>query len=170
VKIHLLAFVLSSVTVAGCGLVPSIGSGGGTGGSTTAGTGATTTVGGTECGVDPETSATLCLGNNACPGVTIDTEVYPGCGFRINGTAVDIECSCSGFLCPLGATSCGDATTKLAADNVGVVCAQVSAGTCTQGTPVASSSTSSSSGSGTCDTTCRDECGGEPTCLQQCGC
>jgi hypothetical protein len=84
---------------------------------------------------------------------------------------LDIECSCSGMLCPLGATSCSDATAKLADQNYGVVCAQVSAGTCLQGTPVAnSSSATSSSGGGTCDTVCRDECAGEPTCLQGCGC
>jgi hypothetical protein len=154
--------------VAGCGLIPGLSSGGSGGSSSSGSGGSSSTPGGTNCGTDPETGAVLCLGNSACPGLTIDTEVYPGCGFRIAGSAVDIECSCNGFLCPLGATSCDDAKTKLMNENYGVVCAQASGGSCVQGMPVASSS--SSGGSSTCDPTCRDECAGEPTCLQQCGC
>jgi hypothetical protein len=166
----LLVVTIASCLV-GCGLIQALEGGGAGGSSAATGTGGTPTVGGVNCGTDPETSAVLCLGNNACPGLTIDTETYPGCGFRIAGAAVDVECSCSGFLCPLGATSCADAQTKLADQNYGVVCAQVSGGTCIQGTPVPTSTTAaSSSGSGTCDTVCRTECAGEPTCIQACGC
>jgi hypothetical protein len=160
-----------SFGVLGCGIIPGLGTTDGSGSSAgNGGSSSSGTPGGTECGTDPETSAVLCLLNSVCPGLTIDSEVYPGCGFR-PGNLVDIECSCSGMLCPLGATSCSDAQAKLADQNYGVVCAQVSAGTCLQGTPVAgSSSASSSSGGSTCDTVCRDECAGEPTCIQGCGC
>jgi hypothetical protein len=167
--VKLPAIAIFATSLAGCGLLSALeGSSGGQGSSTGTGTGASTPQG-IDCGVDPDTSATLCLGNTVCPGMTIDTEVYPLCGFRVNGTAVDIECSCSGFLCPLGATSCASAQQKLADENYGVVCSQVSGGTCTQGMPVAQSTSSSSSG-GSCDPTCRSECAGEPTCLQLCGC
>ena len=131
--------------------------------------GSTSTSQGSNCGTDPDTSAVLCLGSGVCPGLTIDSEVYPGCGFRVNGTAVDIECSCSGWLCPLGAASCSDAqATKLASASAGVICSELGNGICVQGTPVSSAAGSSSGG--TCDTTCRTECAGEPTCIQACGC
>ena len=163
------ALTVLALALAGCGLIQALEGGGGTGGTSAAGTGgASGTPAGIDCGVDPETSATLCLGNTVCPGLLVSTEVYPACGFRVSGTIVDIECSCNGFLCPLGATTCADAKAKLADQNYGVVCAQVSGGACAQGTPVGGSSASSSGG--TCDTTCRSECAGEPTCIQQCGC
>ena len=170
-KILVLAALAASVL--GCGLIQALEGGGGTGGSTATGAGGVSaTPGGVDCGTDPETSAVLCLGNTLCPGLMIDQEVYPGCGFRVAGATIDIECSCNGFLCPLAASSCADATAKLMADNYGVVCSQLSGGTCVQGTPVATTTAASSAGGGssTCDTTCRSECGGEPSCLQLCGC
>lgn len=144
--------------------------GGGDGGgssTTTTGTGAATAQG-AYCGTDPDTSATLCLGNTLCSGILIDQEAYPRCGFRISGNALDVECSCGGFLCPLGAAAtCDDLETLLANSNEGTVCSQLGGGTCTQGTPM---STSTTSGGGTCDPVCRSECGGDPTCIQLCGC
>jgi hypothetical protein len=166
VKLSLAA--LSTLALAGCGILQALEGGGGTGGSA-----ATTAAGGSaapqgiDCGTDPNTSATLCLGSTVCPGLLIDTQVFPGCGFRVQGSAVDIECSCSGFLCPLGAATCADAQTKLMAESYGVVCNQLGAGSCAQGTPAAASASSSG---GTCDTTCESECAGEPTCIQLCGC
>jgi hypothetical protein len=173
----LLVGVITLVSsLVGCGLIPGVGTSTSTSTSTTTGTGGTsTTAGGTDCGTDPETGAVLCLGNSLCPGITVDSVVYPGCGFRVAGESVDIECSCSGYLCPLGAGSCAEATTMLAAENYSVVCEQVSNGACIQGaggttTGTTAATTGASSSSSMCDTTCRDECGGEPTCLQQCGC
>lgn len=166
-----LAFALLALALAGCGLVQALEGGGSTSTSSGSSTGGAAASGqGSNCGTDPETGVTLCLGNSVCPGLTIDTEVFPDCGFRVNGSAVDIECSCSGMICPLGASSCADAQAKLANSNYGVVCSQVSAGTCAQGTPTGTTSTSTSGGGGSCDTTCRDECAGEPTCIVACGC
>jgi hypothetical protein len=166
--------------VSGCGLFNvSTGASGGTGGASSA---AATTGGGTtqgiDCGADPTTGVTLCLGISSCSGLSIDTEVYPGCGFRVNGAAIDVECVCGDFLCPLGPTpTCDAAQQLLAQDNEGVVCAQASAGQCTEVAAGASASASSSSGAGggmnagSCDPTCEQECDGDPTCIQYtCGC
>ncbi len=160
-----------ALALSGCALLQALE--GGSGGSTTtaAAAGGSTPVAGSDCGQDPDTSAVLCLGNNVCPSVTIDTNAYPGCGFRVSGYTVDIECSCSGWLCPLGATTCTDAQTKLSAENLGTVCGQMGTGVCVQGTPVTSSSSSSStSAGGTCDQSCLAGCDGEPICIQTCGC
>jgi hypothetical protein len=167
--VRLLPIALVATSLAGCGILQALDGGSGAGSSSpaAAGTGGGSAQG-IDCGTDPDTSATLCLGNTACPGLTIDTVVYPGCGFRVNGAAVDIECSCSGWLCPLGATSCAVAKQKLAEENYGAVCGQLGGGACIQGVPTPRSTSSSSGGS--CDPTCRSECAGEPTCLQLCGC
>ncbi len=169
------AAALAAVGLVGCGLIQQIEGGTSSGGGSSAASGAGGTSSGVavgeSCGVDPDTGATLCLGNSLCPGVTVDSSVFPACGYRVDGTVVDIECSCGYSLCPLGATSCAAAQALLARDNEGIVCAQVSAGTCSAATPTTTTAASSSSTSGgTCDTTCRDECGGDPDCLLACGC
>jgi hypothetical protein len=119
---------------------------------------------GTGCGQDPYTGATLCLGLTACPGVTVNQEAFPGCGFRPTGsTTLDLECSCSGALCPIGvATSCGQAQALLAEQNQGLVCAQISEGRCLQGTTTLPPSN--------CDENCRGACVGDPACVTACGC
>lgn len=166
----ILAAAALALLVSGCAILQALEGGGGTGGSSS-GSGAgggSSSAQGINCGTDPDTSATLCLGSSVCPGLVVDSEVFPGCGYRVKGNTVDIECSCGGFLCPLGATSCADAKQKLTDENYGVVCSQVGAGACVEGTPAASSTSSSSGGS--CDTACRNDCAGEPTCIQACGC
>jgi hypothetical protein len=161
---------LLTLAVSGCAILQQL-EGGGSGGTSTtpaATGGAATAAQGTDCGTDPDTSAVLCLGSTVCPGLTIDSSLFPGCGYRVNGVALDIECSCSGWLCPLGAASCSAAQSAMTQENYSVVCSQLGTAACVQGTPVAASSSSSSGG--TCDTTCRSECAGEPTCIQLCGC
>jgi hypothetical protein len=152
----------------GCGLIQQLE--GDTSSTTTGAGGGSGVAEGAECGTDPSTSAILCLQNTLCAGITIDSSVYPGCGFRVNGTVVDIECSCSGYLCPLGASTCAQATTMLAAENYSQVCAPASSGNCAQGTPVATGAAATSSSGGSCDTVCRSECGADINCIQQCGC
>jgi hypothetical protein len=164
-----------ALVAAGCSLLQQLegGSGGAAAATTTtsSGAGGAVTATGIDCGVDPDTSATLCLGTSACPGLAVDGEVFPACGFRINGAIIDVECSCGGMLCPLGATTCAQAQALFSQDNEGIVCAQVSTGGCTQGTPaVASSAAATSGGSGTCTPACQSECGNVPSCLQLCGC
>jgi hypothetical protein len=172
-----------ALLLAGCGLIQGL-EGGGSGGSTSA---ATSTVAagtgaaqGINCGVDPNTSATLCLGITTCPGLTIDQEVYPECGFLVQGSVVNVECSCGGYLCPLGTTTCTDAQTLLAQSNEGQVCAKVSDGSCIEGTPATTASTTagattsagttSVSSGGSCTQCCISSCDNDPVCLQACGC
>ncbi len=171
-----LSAIALCLSLAGCGMLQQL-EGGGAGGS---GSSAATTSAGTglaqgiECGIDPNTSATLCLGISICPGLQVDQEVFPQCGFRISGNVVDVECSCGGYLCPLGSSTCTDAQTLLSQGNEGTVCAEVSQGTCIEGIPSSSTSTaaasSSSSSGGTCTMDCLDSCDNNPVCLQACGC
>lgn len=116
------------------------------------------------CGKDPQTGETLCIGLSSCPGLVVDQNELPGCGFRVTGGAsIDIECACSGSICPLGvATSCAQAKSLLASQTYAGVCIQVSEGRCTSGTAQPPPSN--------CDKTCASQCGGDPTCLQGCGC
>jgi hypothetical protein len=153
------------VVLAGCDLAKLLGGGDMSGGTSGAGTGGGAATG-VDCGVDPDTGATLCLGTSLCPGLLVDGEVYPGCGFRPG--ALDVECSCGGSLCPLGAAAtCADVQSLLAQLNEGTVCSQLGGGTCIEGTPVVSTG---SGAMGTCDTACRDDCGGDPSCIVSCGC
>src|SRR5262245_42088747 len=56
---------------------------------------------GLECGPDPDTGVTLCIGISVCPDIVVDQDLYPGCGFRVHdGTGVlDLECACYGQIC-----------------------------------------------------------------------
>ena len=119
---------------------------------------------GINCGNDPQTGQELCLGLSSCPGLVVNQNTFPGCGFRPTGGAtIDLECACSGFICPLGtATTCAQAKSLLAGQTYAGVCVQVSEGRCT--------SAARPSPPSSCDKTCASQCGGDPTCLQGCGC
>ena len=166
-SLRLAAFVLM---LPGCALL-GIGTGDSSASGTTTGGGADAGVAtGVNCGADPSTGTTLCLGISLCPNVAIDSETFPACGFHIHGNVIDMECVCGGLLCPLGvAATCDALTALLAQANEGSVCAQTGGGQCTELT-VTPTSSSSSGGSGTCDTACRDECAGDPNCIVACGC
>ena len=87
---------------------------------------------GIDCGKDPYTGAILCSGVSTCPGLLVDHDVYPDCGFRIRGTAFDLQCPCYGGLCPIGSPStCQDAQALLNAQSEYIVCAQFNEGRCT---------------------------------------
>jgi hypothetical protein len=158
------------LSLPGCGLL-GVGDGSGAGGSSSGSTStpASGAAVGSSCGSDPNTGETLCLGNSLCPDITVDASVFPECGFLINGSAIDVECVCGGYLCPVGPTAtCAAVATLLAQTNEGAVCGQVSTGACVQIST--GSAASSSGGSSGCDTVCRDACDGTPTCLEACGC
>jgi hypothetical protein len=140
-------------------------SGGSAGASADAGVTAT----GTSCGTDPGSGVTLCLGISSCPTVAVDPDQLPGCGYRISGNVIDLECLCDDSLCPVGsAASCADAKALLQDQTSQGVCAEVADGKCTtvSQTPANTSSNTASS----CDKDCRDECSGDPGCLTLCGC
>lgn len=166
------ALALTLLLSAGC-IDFSLGQGskgadGGASASSSSGSDAATDAGpaGLGCGQDPNTGATLCLGISSCPGLTVDTQAYPGCGFRVSGgNAIDLECACNDYVCPLGvATTCAQASKLMADQSQALVCAQIGEGRCTMGTPVTQPPAS------TCDKVCQSECGGDPNCIRACGC
>jgi hypothetical protein len=145
------------------------------GGSSTAGAAGTTldggltTATGMDCAVDPGSGITLCLGTSSCPTVLVDPDQMPGCGFRISGNVIDLECLCNDSLCPVGsAASCDDAKALIADQTSQGVCAEIAEGTCTVVSQAATSTSSDTSSS--CDKDCRDRCSGDPGCITLCGC
>ncbi len=126
-------------------------------------------VSGTNCGVDPSSAIALCLGITSCPTVLVDPDQFPGCGYRIAGNVIDLECLCNDSLCPMGsAASCADAKALLLDQSAQGICAGIAEGRCT----VVSQSATSTNGnaSANCDKNCRADCGGDPACITQCGC
>lgn len=118
---------------------------------------------GTLCASDSASGTTLCTSIAPCPGLAVDHDVYPDCGFRVPAVSFDLECVCGDFLCSMGtALSCAQAGALLADGSELAVCTQVSEGRCAQrGTSKPASS---------CDRTCASECAGDPGCLGLCGC
>jgi hypothetical protein len=101
----------------------------GSSGGSTVGSSASAT--GTNCGVDSSTGVSLCLGISSCPGARVDPDQFPECGYRIAGSAIDLECLCGDSLCPMGsAASCLDAKALLAEQSAQAVCAGVAEGRC----------------------------------------
>jgi hypothetical protein len=142
---------------------------GGTGGSS--GGGGADAATGAGCGRDATTGVVLCSAISICPSLAVDPDMWPGCGYRLRGEVIDIECLCDGMLCPLGApTTCAQAKQLLESQNVISVCGQRDDGRCT---PAGSSSGTGGSGGSApsgCDKTCQSQCGGDPSCNQLCGC
>ena len=168
--------VAAPLVCAGC-LAVSTGTGSDAGAPTSAGDADTTTeagpqTGGTSCGADPTTGVTLCLQTNACPGATLDTSAFPGCGFRPGGgSAYDLECLCNGTeLCPIGVPTSCDAVAQLLTQQQSAlqVCQQVSTGSCVSLAPDAGGAGTSTL-SGACQE-CVAGCGSAPSCYQACGC
>ena len=121
---------------------------------------------GINCGVDPSSGISLCLGISACPGVLVDPDQYAGCGYRISGTTIDLECLCDDSLCPMGsAASCLDAKALLADQSGAGVCAGIADGRC-----ATVKQTSDSTPASSCDKECRAQCGGDLNCVTLCGC
>lgn len=172
---RLAVYGLGVAVLFGCGAFPSLGTGGDGGagssssassasGTTSADAGAT----GSDCITEGQTGATLCTGISTCPGLVVDHDVFPTCGFRPGGAVLDLECACQTSLCPVGvAKTCDDAKKLLAAQNETTVCTQVNEGRCTGGGAPA---TASSAQKPTCDKQCASECGGAPGCIAMCGC
>jgi len=120
---------------------------------------------GADCITEPSTGAQLCTMISVCPKIVVDHDVFPNCGFRIRGNALDIECACNGYLCPLGTPStCDQAVKVLSLQTELQVCQQIHEGRCVAGTPTPSPA------SGTCDKACAAECAGNPGCYRLCGC
>lgn len=152
------------------------GTGSGGGGGTTSGSSSGGTTGGkggatsgSNCTTDSQSGVTLCESIANCPGVDVDQGAFPSCGFRLHGSSTyDLECDCSGSLCPIGSpTSCTDAQQLLSQTSSLTVCEQLDNGTCL---PLGGDGGASSSTTSSCDKTCESQCAGDPTCIQMCGC
>jgi hypothetical protein len=123
---------------------------------------------GVDCNVPTTFGVTLCQAVNKCPSATVNQGSWMGCGYWVNGSVLDLECECSGFLCPIGSVAtCAEASELLLTSSATNVCAAASQGTCKNElfSPDASSS------SPNCDQTCLSMCpSGDQTCIEYCGC
>jgi hypothetical protein len=120
--------------------------------------------GGSGCGVDSVSGATLCTRIDQCPGLAVDHDAYPDCGFRVPSTTIDLECVCGDFLCPLGAAlSCDQAATLLSEQSEIAACTQQNEGRCAARATSPKPETS-------CDMSCAQACAGDINCRTLCGC
>jgi hypothetical protein len=178
--VWLSACLLSSWSAfGGCVMPSSTGSDAGAGAKIDGSTSPSGTITGTGCWTDPMTGVTLCAGTSECPGIIVNSSVFPECGFYISGTALDLECLCATYLCPMGAApTCATAASILAGTDEGNVCAEINDNGCAQLTVSGSGGTGGSGGSGgsggmdagSCTMACQSMCAGEPDCLEACGC
>lgn len=125
---------------------------------------------GAGCGTDGITGVTLCLAVSLCPNDIIDSDLWPGCGFRLTPSGFDMQCVCDSHVCPIGTPLTCEQIAPLLAEQTQIgVCASAGEGRCV--TPAATSGTSGGgvSPSG-CDKACAQQCYGENGCLEQCGC
>ena len=105
----------------------------------------------------------LCTSISLCPGVAVDHDVYPNCGFRLPSSSIDLECVCDNVLCPVGsALNCNQAWDLLDSQSELAVCTQSNEGRCAM---LAASNPSRS-----CDRACAADCAGDPLCFRLCGC
>jgi hypothetical protein len=126
---------------------------------------AAATPSGSDCITDSVSRITICTSISLCPGLAVDHELYPDCGFRVSGTSLDLECLCGDYVCPVGtALSCAGARQLLAGSTEAAVCIQQNDGRCAPRQAAGSGSTS------TCDRNCAENCGSSPGCLELCGC
>jgi len=135
--------------------------------SADAGTTTTPTVQGASC-TQVSTSIAICLYISSCPNLVLNPQVFPQCGFRIHGDAIDPECLCGNYLCPIGSpASCTEAATEASGDtNYDSVCEQSVEGHCLDLTAAGSSGTTSP----TACQTCIAGCDNVPSCVDACGC
>lgn len=114
----------------GCGVKFGDGGGGSGGGAAKPTDASADAITGVACGRDAVTGQQLCSGVSSCPGLLIDPDVFPGCGF-VPGS-MSISCLCNEeVLCPMGTPkSCADAVKLLQDSNLLLVCSQASEPIC----------------------------------------
>ena len=104
----------------------------------------------------------VCQDLSTCPGVSIDQTKFPQCGYAIHGDSIDPECLCYGSMCPMGApATCADMAAILSSTTLSIVCERQATGHCTN---------MGGQGTVTACQVCKQNCGGDPACLQNCGC
>ena len=117
---------------------------------------------GSYCFLDPSSGLAFCGQTSQCPGLTVDPDLFPNCGFRMAQELLDLECVCSTAICPVGiASTCAQAAQLLKQQSELTVCAQEAEGRCVSiGKREAS----------TCDRNCAAGCWGDTSCRAACGC
>jgi hypothetical protein len=115
-------------------------------------------------------SISLCEFISACPTLSLNPQVFPQCGFRIHGSAIDPECLCQNqYLCPIGApTTCAEAAQAAGGDTTyDSVCAQALTGHCQD---LTAGTGSSSGGTSAACKQCIANCDNVPSCIDACAC
>ena len=133
-----------------------------------AGSDAGATVRGASC-TAVTASISLCEFISACPTLSLNPQVFPQCGFRIHGSAIDPECLCqSQYLCPVGApTTCAEAAKAASGDTTyDSVCQQALTGNCQD---LGAATGTGASQSAACQA-CLKNCDNVPSCIDACGC
>jgi hypothetical protein len=131
---------------------------------------------GTGCGTDPTTGVTLCVGTSECPSLGVDQSVFPECGFYFTDGSIYLACLCANYLCPIGQpATCDQAAALLQSTNEGTVCGESTSNGCMEVSSGAVSTSSDTAATTTdagssCDESCYSTCGGDPDCIQLCGC
>lgn len=171
-------FSLAAATslVVACAAIDSIGTGNGNGNGNAGASAASATatdasaeagVTGVGCGIEQTSGTTMCRGTSACPGLVVDSETFPKCGFRIGPTGASLVCACNGSICGMGSfATCSEAAAILRGTTEGEVCVQLGEGRCKE----PSDDTSGGATPTTCDKSCLSECGGGSGCAEICGC
>jgi hypothetical protein len=162
------AFAAAVLASPAC-IIPSISQNGSDAGATTSAedAGSAATVKGASC-TQITSSISLCQFISACPNLSLSAQVFPECGFRIHGSAIDPECLCQNqYLCPIGApTTCAEAATAAGGDTTyDSVCAQALTGNCQDLT----AATGSGGATAACKA-CIANCDNVPSCIDACGC
>jgi hypothetical protein len=115
------------------------------------------------CIIDGYSRVTLCTSIGLCPGMAVDHDRFPNCGFRAGLGIIDLVCLCGDFLCPLGTSlTCGQAYNLLVTQFELNACLQVNEGRCAPRTFPPTGTT--------CDKNCAARCVGDPGCVRLCGC
>jgi len=165
-------FVLSGTFIACAGA--GISTGDGQQGTTAAqDAGPDSSVRGLGCGLEKETNTVLCSAVSTCPGLVVNQDAYPGCGFRVSGGTFDLQCACGADLCPIGTPrTCTQAKTLLADQNRLLVCAQANEGRCISNTTKPKPGASGNPNNRGCDPVCMADCAraGSGNCDFLCGC
>lgn len=120
---------------------------------------------GDKCAIDSISGVTLCTKISLCPGLLVDHDLYPDCGFRLPGASIDLVCVCGEVICPVGvALDCAQAKELLDTQSESAVCVQQAEGRCAPRSPAKPGRAPS------CDANCAAECGADVSCRKICGC
>jgi hypothetical protein len=123
------------------------------------------------CFVEPTSGATLCKTTSLCTGFTLDSTLFPDCGFIGSASGLDLECVCQtqNALCPISVMStCTIMMNQVAADvSEDNICNNMSGSfsTCRDLNSVAPTGMG---GASNCNQACIQTCANAPACITGC--